>query len=125
MSVANAVTLTASLSCYNPNSMTSAVSRSVTANTFNQIANPYIEGSMSVATGATAIPLGGVTSCGWAYFKNLDPTNYLTIRNGSGGADLAQLYPGESAWLPLITTCVPYALANTAACLLEYLVFSR
>jgi hypothetical protein len=125
MSVANAVKLTASLSCYNPNSMVSSVGRSVTSDEFNQTASPYIESSVSVATSATAIPLGGVTSCGWAYFRNMDPTNYLTIRNGAGGADLAQLYPGESAWLPLITTCVPYAVANAGACLLEYMIFSR
>lgn len=122
--MANEISLTESLTCYKPSIMSSAIGRSVTGLQFTMTGNFFTEGSMSVATSATAIPLGQVVSPHWAWFNNLDPTNYVTIRNGSGGADLCQLFPGESAWVPLFSTCVPFAVAHTAAVQLEYLILS-
>lgn len=123
--MANEVTVTASLSCNKPSVMSSAVGRAITNAQFTMTGNFYVAPeSMSVGTSATVIPLGQITAPHWAYFKNLDPTNYLTIRNGSGGADLCQLYPGEFAIIPLLTTCVPYAVANNAPVLMEFMILS-
>lgn len=122
--VANEITLTASLSCYKPAVMSSAIGRSVTNLLFNMSGNLYTQDTMSVATSATVIPLGAVTAPHWAFFNNLDPTNFIKIRNGSGGADLIKLKPGECCFVPLLDTATPYAIADTGACLMEYLIIS-
>lgn len=120
----NEITVTASLSAYKASVMSSAIGRSTVGATFTMTGNPYVEATISVATSATVIPLGQVTQPHWAYFKNLDAANYLTIRNGSGGADLVKLLAGEAAFVPLLDTSAPYAVANTGACLMEYLILS-
>ena len=81
-----------------------------------------IDDTQLIGTSEEAIDLGEITSVGWAYFKNLDVTNYLEIYNGSAGAKLVKLLAGESAFFRMPPTCVPYALANTAACYLEYII---
>lgn len=76
-------------------------------------------GRISIATSATAIPMGSVATGGWARFKNEDPTNFIKIRAGSGGADVCKLLAGESAQFRLGTN-TPYAIADTGACDLSY-----
>ncbi len=56
---------------------------------------------------------------------NLDATNYIQIYNGSAGAILVRLKPGERFPIPLDPGCVPYAKAHTAACQMEYLIVSE
>lgn len=86
---------------------------------------PYIGPSyLSVATTATLVPLGSVVAPHWAWFKNLDSTNFIKLRNGSTGADLIKLLPGEECPVPLYDGATLYAIAGTAACVLEYMVFT-
>lgn len=118
------ITLTASLSALRSAIMSSAVGRSISGATFNMAGNYFSEGTMLVATSATAIPLGQVTAPHWSVFHNLDATNFIKLRNGSGGTDLPQLLAGEWAFFPWLSTAVPYAIADTAACLMEYLILS-
>lgn len=120
--MANELTVTGSLSFTKTGVTTSAVGRSRTADTFTVSGSAYVQDVLSVATSATAIPLGGVTSPHWAFFYNLDSTNFLRIHNGSGGAKVIKLKAGEWAIVPLDDTSTPYATADTAACLLEYLI---
>lgn len=120
----NEIYLTASLSAYKASVMSSAIGRSITGATFTMTGNPYVEGSISVGITATLIPLAQVTAPHWSYFKNMDSTNYLTIRNGASGADLLKLLPGEAAFVPLLDTAAPYAIANTSPCQMEYLILS-
>lgn len=123
--MANEITASVALSCFKSTIMAATVGRSKVATTFSMTANVYSAGTVSVGTSVEAIPLGEVTTPHWAFFLNLDATNYLTLRNGSSGADLIRLYPGEFCVVPLDIAAVPYALADTAACLLEYLIFGR
>jgi len=113
MSATNAISFTGSLTVYNPTSMAAAVARSVTDLEFNQTGDMYVQGTMSIATSATVIPLGGVTNPHWAFFMKHDDTN------------LIQLFPGECAFVPLAVAAVPYGIANTAACELEFMIFMR
>lgn len=116
------ITVTASLS-YTKSAVTeSAVARSVSNLSFNQTGSGYQQGTLSIATSATVIPLGGITAPHWAYFLNMDTTNFIKIRNGASGADLIKLRAGECAFVPLLDTATPYAIADTATCLLEYLL---
>jgi len=122
--MANEITFTGSLTVYKSSVMSAALGRSITALLRNMGANFITEGSISIATTATAIPLGQVVQPHWAFFINMDPTNYLTLANGAAGAIFARLLAGDPAFVPLDPACVPYGIANTGACVLEYLIAS-
>jgi len=122
--VANEITLTCSLSVFKPAVMTTAFSRAVTGLLVTMTGNYVSYGVILVATGGTAFPLGQVTAPHWAYFANMDATNYFTLRNGSGGADVCEFFPGEESPVPLLTTSTPYGVAHTAAVLVEYIIIS-
>jgi hypothetical protein len=104
--------------------MSSAIARAVTALQFTMTGNLLVEGVVSIATTATAFGLGGVTQPHWAWFKNLDAANYVQLQNGASGAVFARLVAGEVAIVPLDPSMVPYGIANTAAVLVEYMIFS-
>lgn len=122
--MANEISITASLAINKPSVMSSAIGRAVNALLFTMSGLTYIEGSITLLTSATAFSLGGVTAPHWAFFKNLDATNFVKLRNGVAGADFAQLYPGECAFVPLYTSISLYGIADTASCLVEFLVAS-
>lgn len=122
--MANEISLNGALSFFKPSIMSSAIGRAVAGLQFSVAGTTFVEGSVLIGTSATVIPLGQVAAPHWAFFNNLDAANYLTIRNGSGGADLLKLLPGECAFVPLLDTSVPYALAHTANVQLEYLIIS-
>lgn len=70
-----------------------------------------------------AVPLGECTSPGWAMFINRDSTNFITLKVATGGAVFAKLLPGEFCLLRLGSGAqAPYAIADTAASQLEYLL---
>ncbi len=122
--MSNEITLTASLSGYKPSVMSSAVGRSVTAATFTMTGTLLSQGVVLIGTSATAVPLGQVTTPHWTVLHNLDITNFLTIRNGAAGADLLKLLASEWAFFPMHPSAVPYGVADTAAILLEFLIFA-
>lgn len=124
--MANEITLTGSLSAYKSTVMSSAIGRSFAGLLFNMTANVFSFGSVSVGfAAAEAIPLGEVTTPHWTFLVNKDSTNFVTVRNGLSGADLIQMYPGEPAIFPMRITATPYWLADTAACVCEFLVLGR
>jgi hypothetical protein len=96
----------------------------VVSSTEDLTGNGITAGVLSVATSAAAVPLGGVSTAGVAYFKNLDATNYLEIGwDDSGFVAAAKLLPGQVALIPLVNA--PWARANTGACLMQYRIFER
>lgn len=123
--MANEITFTGSLSATKAAAFSSAVGRSFTNLLFNMSGTAYIEGTLSVLTSATVIPLGGMTTPGWCVLYNLDATNFIRIMNGSGGAKVVKIKPGEPAIFPWDDTATPYAQADTATCLMEYLILAR
>jgi hypothetical protein len=122
--MANEVTLTASLSVFKSSVMSAAKGVSVTGMTDNMAGSCISDGSILVATSATAIPLGSITSCGWCALHNTDSTNYVTLQNGGGGTPTVYVGPGKYAFFTLPPTAVPYLLANTAACYVEFFIAS-
>lgn len=84
----------------------------------------YVAGSPSIGTTHEAIPMGDVATQGWAFFKNLDATNFVTI----GIVVTATYYPmlklkaGEFVLVRLSTNTI-YAKADTAACQLDFIIF--
>ena len=85
-------------------------------------------GCQSIGTAAhEALGLGDVSDAGWAYFKNIDATNYVEIGVdvSSSFYPLVRLAAGEFALFPLSNSAAPYAKANTAAVVLEYFVLAN
>jgi hypothetical protein len=82
--------------------------------------NP-ITNIQNIGTSEEAIVVGDVGTAGYFMAKNLDDTNYVTIRAGAGVADLVKLKAGEVCLFRLAMNG-PYAIADTAACDLEVTV---
>lgn len=123
--MANEITFSGSLSVYKPSVMGQSIGLSVSSLVASMSGTTYVgPTNVLIGTSATAFPLGGVTAPHWCGFYNTDTVNYVTIRNGSGGADLVKLLAGEYAFFPMYDSAVPYGVANTAACLVEYVIFS-
>lgn len=65
---------------------------------------------------------GSVSTLGWVFFKNLDGTNFITLRNGSGaGNSFARLVAGMEWQYYSGVTTAPWAIADTGSCKLEYI----
>ncbi len=104
----------------------STVSRNITNALFSISSTLYTQGfDLAPITTGTAIPLGQVVACGWAFILNTDGTNFVKLSNGLSGAVFIKLKPGEFFLGPLLDACVPFWVADTATCLCEYLIFSR
>lgn len=86
----------------------------------------------SVGTSEEAINLGDVTTLGYVMFRNLDPTNIIDIKTGTGGSLAARLDPdtnsdgtGGLALLKLAEGMqAPFAIAYTQACRMEIFLIS-
>lgn len=78
----------------------------------------------SVGTSEEAVTLGDVTAPGYAIFINRDATNYIELKVATGGAIFAKLSAnGGLALLQLGTGAqAPFAIANTAACIMDILL---
>lgn len=85
-------------------------------------------GAQSIGFAAhEAVAVGDVSTLGWAFFQNLDTTNYVEL-----GVDvaatfypLARLNAGESCVLRLAQGITLYAKANTAAVRLNYAILDN
>lgn len=62
---------------------------------------------------------------GWLFAVNRDPTNFISIRTGTGGAAFCKLKPGEFCLLRLGSgASAPFVIADTSTCVLEYWVWA-
>lgn len=85
----------------------------------------YVKAKQSIGTSEEAIGLGEVTSLGWALFVNRDSTNFISLKTATGGTIFAKLLAGEFAMFRFGSgVTAPYAIADTAACQMEYLILS-
>lgn len=83
----------------------------------------YIKAKQNIGITEEAITLGEVTAPGWGIFINRDLTNYINLQVATSGAVFAKLLPGEFAILRLGSGAqAPYAIADTGACQMEYLL---
>lgn len=106
------------------------ITRSIASAWTLATAKPNVAG-MTQAIGFAAheaINLGdvGAATLGWAWFRNLDTTNYVEIGIDFGPGTfgpLIRLNAGEACVIRLSAACAPYAQANTAAVVLEKVIF--
>jgi hypothetical protein len=118
--MANELTVSASLSFSKAGI---AVSASKTGLLVTVAGDAYVRNIQTIGTSEEAIVLGDSGSAGYCFLRNLDATNYVTIRPGTGTADLIKLQAGEIALFRLAVA--PWAIANTGACQLEVVIIEN
>lgn len=83
----------------------------------------YVRGLQSVGTSEEALGIGELASLGYAWFKNLDGTNFVTIKTGTGGVNMVKIKAGETAVFRFGSgVTAPFAIADTAAVKLDYMI---
>ena len=83
----------------------------------------YIQKTQSIGTSEEAIDLGDITIPGYAFFVNLDSTNFVSLRDATGADDMIDIPPGGIALFKFHAgATAPYAIADTAAVEIEYLI---
>ncbi len=86
---------------------------------FDMSGTDYQHGTQSIDTGEEAIVIGDVAAGGYIIIKNHDTTNYVSIHK-TGVAAVVKLNAGDIAMFR--TEIAPFATADTAACIIEYLI---
>ena len=94
--------------------------RNVSRATFDQTTAGAQAGLQDIGTSWEAIALGNVTTEGYAYFRNLDDTNFVQI--GPTGTAVIKLLPGQMCLFPVDPSLTVFAQADTAACNLDVLI---
>lgn len=84
-------------------------------------------GIQNIGTSEETITTTEVGTLGWAFFQNLDSTNFVKIGADSGGSlvPFVKLKAGEYCILRLMTGITIKAQADTAACELLYKIFEN
>ena len=122
--MADEITVTMSITYAKGN--VASFSRALTAKKVTVSGNRYVLNIQNIGTSEEALGIGELSApLGWAWFHNLDDTNYVEIRLGTGASnDMIRLNAKEAALMRLGSDIsAPYAIANTAAVDLEYLIF--
>lgn len=78
----------------------------------------------SVGTSEQAVLLGDVATGGYWFVQNMDPTNFVSIRQATGGTNFIKLLAGEWAIFRVsASSAAPYVIADTATCNVRFLRF--
>ncbi len=92
--------------------------------TFTMSGNAIQEGIQTIGTAEEALILGDVSSPGWLFLRNRDPTNFVTMRPIATGTPFLRLPPNAPAGPFFLLAAAPTLQADTAPCLVEYLLLS-
>lgn len=104
------------------------VSINPAAFTIDVAGTDYIYATQSIATSATAIDKGDITTPGYMLVHNMDATNFVEIGYDDTGFKptiklLGAAAIGNQEWaLFRCTQATPQAKADTSACVIEYLM---
>lgn len=82
----------------------------------------WMDNTQTVGTSEEAILLGDVATGGYWFVQNLDATNFVELRSGTGATDFIKLKAGE--WAIFRTSgdaTAPYAIADTSPCQVRFL----
>lgn len=79
----------------------------------------------SVGTSEEAIGLGDIATGGYFLAINRDTTNFVSIRQATGGTNFIRMNAGEGCVFRIhASSAAPYWIADTAACEVEYLLIA-
>ncbi len=73
-------------------------------------------------TTGVLIPLGQVTTPGFAVFYNADSTNFIRISLNVASNYFLKILPGRMNFCTLDPGMTPYMIADTAACFMQYYI---
>ena len=119
--MANEVIVAGSLQYTDANSATDSLQ--IAPLTFSVATVGMLHLTQSIPTAGAAINLGGLGTLGQVMIVNRDTTNYVDIYTASGGTKFAKLLAGRFLILPISSNLTaPYAQANTAAVIIEYMM---
>lgn len=83
----------------------------------------FIHPRQLIGTTEEALELGDIATGGWFMAINHDPTNFVSIRSGTGATNLVKLKAGEPCLFRLSgSSAAPFAIADTAPCDLEFVL---
>lgn len=118
--MANEVTYTTSVSFLKGN-MDAALSFTHAGKLATVSGTRSIKNVQSIGTAEEAIGKGELASLGIMWVKNMDGTNFVSLLTGTGGVKFMKLLPGE-AWAFRVggDITAPFAIADTAACSIQY-----
>lgn len=116
--MANELTLAASLKFVKGNTNVSFAKSGVRIDVTDK---NYTSKTQAVGTSEEALSLGDVATPGYILIFNKDSTNYVSVRSGTGAANLIKVPAGGVA-LFNCEASAPYVVANTAAVDIEYLL---
>lgn len=114
--MANELTLSASIKFVKGNVSVSTAKSGVQ---LDVAGNDFVTKTQNVGTSEEALDLGDITTPGYVMIRNLDSTNFVSIRPATGAANLIKVPAGGIA-LFMCEASAPFVIANTAAVQIEY-----
>ena len=92
---------------------------SVSNQLIDQAAAGAVEGIQNIGTSEETLGVGGLSTKGWIFMRNLDATNYIEAGFATTVYGI-KLEAGECAMFRTGGSATIYLKANTAACNLQY-----
>lgn len=91
---------------------------------FDQSGTEFTEHIQTIGTTEEAIELGEITSLGYFVAINLDTTNFVSLRAGTGTGNFARLDPNGGFCVGRFGSGAqtPFAIADTANCRVLFLI---
>lgn len=119
--MANEITISGSISGTKPGAVESL---SVSGLTITMTGTDYVKKTQTIGTSSEALGLIDAGTIGLCLIKNLDTTNYVEVRGRSADLHLLRINAGEFALFRFSgDSTAPEVKANTAACIVEYVIF--
>ena len=81
----------------------------------------FIQKTQTVGTSVEDLDLGDIGTPGYMFVRNLDATNFVSIRHGASGDNVVKVRSGGIALFELASND-PQAIADTAAVEIEYTI---
>jgi hypothetical protein len=79
----------------------------------------FVTKTQNIGTSEEPLNLGDISTPGYVLMRNTDATNFVSVRSGSGAANLIKIPAGGIA-LFMCEASAPHVIANTAAVKIEY-----
>ena len=91
---------------------------------FTVAGTDYTAKTQTIGTSEEALDIGDCAAGGMICVVNLDPTNYVSIRAATGGTNCVRVNALEGALFRFDAAgaAAPFAIANTGACQVAYLL---
>jgi hypothetical protein len=119
--VANEITLSASFEYDKDDAEFEQVISSLSATVSG---DNFVRHKQLIGTTEEALDIGSLTTLGWCIIRNLDDENYVEIRSATGaGNDVIKIPALKFALFHFGSdVTAPFAIANTADCLIDYFI---